>query len=129
MLTIEVDFGSHRPVYRQIAEQLRGLIAKGEVADGQELPGVRQLAASIGINLNTVAKAYRILADEGLLDLRHGSRARVLGGASAVAPEVDELERQLADVVSRLVLHGRGREEVQAFFDNAIERFFERSDR
>lgn len=112
-------------MYRQIAEQLRGLAAKGELSEGQELPSVRQLAGSIGVNLNTVAKAYRILADEGLVDLRHGSRARVRAGASSHAPEIDELERQIHDVVSRLVLHGRRREEVQAFFDNALERFFE----
>lgn len=126
MVTIEVDFGSDRPVYRQIAEQLRGLVARGEVAEGAELPSVRQLAASVGVNLNTVAKAYRILADEGLVDLRHGSRARVRGGASTEAPEIGELVRQLHDVISRLVLHGRSRAEVTAFFDSALESFFER---
>ncbi|MCC6668526.1 MAG: GntR family transcriptional regulator [Polyangiaceae bacterium] len=126
MLTIEVDFGSARPVYRQIAEQVRGLIARGDLSDGAELPSVRQLAANVGVNLNTVAKAYRILADEGLVDLRHGSRARVVGGARARAPEVEGPERELGDVISRLVLQGRGREEVSAFFETALERFFER---
>lgn len=126
MLTIEVDFGSARPVYRQIAEQVRALIARGDLSDGAELPSVRQLAANVGVNLNTVAKAYRILADEGLVDLRHGSRARVFGGARARAPEVEGLERELGDVISRLVLQGRGREEVSAFFETALERFFER---
>lgn len=86
MLTIEVDFGSARPVYRQIAEQVRGLIARGDLSDGAELPSVRQLAANVGVNLNTVAKAYRILADEGLVDLRHGSRARVVGARARVPP-------------------------------------------
>lgn len=129
MLTIEVDFGSDRPVYRQIAEQLRGLLARGALVEAEELPSVRQLAASAGINLNTVAKAYRILADEGLIDLRHGSRARVRVGAPTRAPQVDELERRLHDVVSRLLLDGRTRHEVKAFFDDALERFFEQTDR
>src|SRR6185503_5758412 len=119
MLTIEVDLGSGRPLYRQIAEQLRRLIARQELTEGQELPSVRELSSNIGINLNTVAKAYRILANEGLLALRHGSRARVRRGASAQAPETDQLENDLHDVVSRLVLHGATRTDVKAFFKNA----------
>jgi GntR family transcriptional regulator len=129
MLVIEVDFSQTLPVYRQIADQLRGLIARGDLRDGEELPSVRQLAGDVGVNLNTVAKAYRILADEALVDLRHGSRARVRLGAVAEAPEVDALERELDGVVSRLVLRGADRERVRRFFENALDRFFERPER
>ncbi|MBK7583122.1 MAG: GntR family transcriptional regulator [Myxococcales bacterium] len=128
MLTIEVDFGSQQPVYRQIAEQLRAMVARGELPVGHELPSVRELAGNIGINLNTVAKAYRILADDGLVDLRPGARARVQRVTHARTSEIDEVERQLDDVISRLVLDGRGRDDVSAFLERALARFFERSD-
>jgi GntR family transcriptional regulator len=123
VITFTLDWSSPQPVYRQIADQLRGLIARGELAEGAELPSVRQLASTIGINLNTVAKAYRALADEGLVDLRHGSRARVQRPAEP-ASEAAPLERQLDDVLSRLVLRGASREEVTAFLERALERFY-----
>src|SRR5512135_272503 len=118
MILIEVDLQARQPVYRQIADELRSLIARGKLAEADELPSVRQLASDVGVNLNTVAKAYRILADEGLLELRHGSRVRVRRGATERAPEVDALERQLGDVVSRLVLQGADRDRVRRFFDD-----------
>jgi GntR family transcriptional regulator len=123
VITFTLDWSSPQPVYRQIADQLRGLIARGELADGAELPSVRQLAATIGINLNTVAKAYRTLADEGLVDLRHGSRARVQR-AREPAAEAAHLERQLDDVLSRMVLRGDTREDVETFLERALERFY-----
>ena len=129
MLTIEVELGGPQPVYRQIADQVRGLIAKGELHDGAQLPSVRDLAASVGVNLNTVAKAYRILADEGHVDLRHGARVRVRRGTAARAPELESLTRQLLDVVSRLVLQGAERVDVQHFFDGVIDDFFSKRTR
>lgn len=125
MLGFEVDFSSTTPVYHQIALGLRALVAKGELAEGAELPSVRDLASRVGVNLNTVARAYRMLADEGLLDLKHGSRARVKSGRVPDAPQTENLERQVHDVASRLVLQGARPEEVKRFFENALERFFE----
>ncbi|MFO0569007.1 MAG: GntR family transcriptional regulator [Polyangiaceae bacterium] len=129
MLTIEIDFSSERPVYRQIAEQLRGLIARGDLGPGAELPSVREIADSAQVNLNTVAKAYRVLADEGWIDLRHGSRARVLRGEAARALDLDELARRVHDVASYLVLHGSSRSEVERFFEKSLKRFFEHKER
>lgn len=125
MLGIEVDFSSNTPVYQQIAGGVRALVAKGGLADGAELPSVRELAARVGVNLNTVARAYRTLADEGLLDLRHGSRARVKSGRVPEVQPTEGLERQVHDVASRLVLQGAGPDEVKRFFSSALERFFE----
>jgi DNA-binding transcriptional regulator YhcF (GntR family) len=122
---IEVDFSSDTPVYQQIAGGVRALVARGELADGAELPSVRDLAARVGVNLNTVARAYRTLADEGLLDLRHGSRARVKSHRVLDVQPTDGLERQVHDVASRLVLQGAGPEEVKRFFATALARFFQ----
>lgn len=121
MLTIELDWSSSQPVYRQICDQLRGLIARGELREGAELPSVRQLSAAMNVNLNTVAKAYRALADEGLVDLRHGARARVQRAASVA--DLESLERQLDAVISRLVLSGARRNEVRDLLERALDRF------
>ncbi|HMR05923.1 MAG TPA: GntR family transcriptional regulator [Polyangiaceae bacterium] len=126
MLAIQVDFSSAVPVYRQIADELRALIAQGQLADGAELPSVRDLSGRVGVNLNTVAKAYRILSDEGVVDLRHGSRAKVqVPSAPYRRSDMDDVERRLEDVVSRLVLAGASRKEVERMVQQMLERFFD----
>ncbi len=125
MLAIQVDFSSSVPVYRQIADELRALIAQGQLRDGDELPSVRDLSGRVGVNLNTVAKAYRILSEEGVVDMRHGSRAKVnVPSAPYRQSETDDIARRLDDVVSRLVLAGADRKQVERLFKKAIARFF-----
>ena len=70
-MIIFVDENDARPIYRQVADEIRALIARGELAAGVMLPPVRQLAANLGVNLNTIAAAYRELQGEGLITVRH----------------------------------------------------------
>lgn len=76
-LTIRVDLSSPVPVYKQIVDTLRVLLVKGELSAGTKLLSVRRLALELGVHFNTVSEAYRILAQEGWLELRHGSGATV----------------------------------------------------
>jgi len=75
---LRVDLASPTPVYRQICDGLRLLLVAGTPAPGDRLPTVRQLATDLNVHHNTVAEAYRMLADEGWIDLRRGRGARVL---------------------------------------------------
>ena len=77
-LTLRVELDSAVPAYRQIVDGLRILLVNGTLAPGSELPSVRRVAMDLGVHFNTVAEAYRILADEGWLDLRHGRGATVV---------------------------------------------------
>lgn len=124
MLAITVDFESDVPVYRQIADELRGLVAREQLGDGDELPSVRRLGQLVGVNQNTVAKAYRILAEEGLLDLRHGAKARIRLPSSSYRQADDDSERRLEDVVSRLVLQGAERRDIERLFARVLDRFY-----
>jgi GntR family transcriptional regulator len=124
-LRLTLDLESDVPAYRQITDQLRLLIARGSLQPGDRLPSVRQLGLILGINQNTVAKAYRILADEALVSLRHGAQAsvqrdRVRGHAT---PTPDE-ERKLRDVLARLVLAGVNRRNIERLFRRVIEDFY-----
>src|ERR1700694_6355113 len=69
-MRVEVEPSSTSPLYRQIAGQLRGGIARGEVAAGERLPIARELAAALEVNLQTVLRAYAELRDEGLVEVR-----------------------------------------------------------
>jgi GntR family transcriptional regulator len=84
--TITIDSKSSVPVYRQIVDGLRNLLVEGTLSAGDPLPSVRQLALDLGVHFNTVAQAYRVLADEGWLDLKRRRGALVLDRMQPATP-------------------------------------------
>ena len=104
-LHLTIDMASRRPIYEQLADGLKGLIARGELREGVTLPPVRQLAGDLGVNLNTVAAAYRQLQNEGLITVRHGSGAVVSSRTTAEQSEED-LRKLLRNTLTQLVLSG-----------------------
>ena len=77
-MEIEVEFQSGIPLYVQIVHQLQDLIKEGDLPPGDQLPTTRQLAVKLGINFNTVARAYRMLDREGLISTQPGRGTFVL---------------------------------------------------
>jgi GntR family transcriptional regulator len=75
---IRIDLDSPVPAYRQVANALRALLVAESFPVGKPLPTVRQLAVDLGVHHNTIAEAYRVLAEEGWLDLRRRHGAIVL---------------------------------------------------
>lgn len=69
---IQIDFRSSMPIYLQIMEQIRQKVANGELKPGDQLPTVRQMATDLRVNFNTIARAYRLLDDDGLISTQHG---------------------------------------------------------
>lgn len=74
---LRIDLASSVPIYEQIANGLRAELVAGRFDPGQKLPTVRAVAIDLGVHHNTVAQAYRQLAEEGWLDLRRRSGAMV----------------------------------------------------
>jgi GntR family transcriptional regulator len=102
-LTIVPD--DSRPIYQQVADGIKELIAHGKLPEGATLPPVRQLAADLGVNLNTIAIAYRELQKEGLIAVKHGSGSVVTSRTSNErSPE--ELLRPLRAALTELILAG-----------------------
>ena|ERR1035438_883879 len=101
-LTLQPD--DKRPIYQQITDGIKAAIARGDLREGMTLPSVRQVAGDLGVNLNTVAAAYRQLQDEGLVTVRHGAGAVI---ASRSPRPVDQAELQpLRTALTQLVLRG-----------------------
>jgi GntR family transcriptional regulator len=109
LITINPD--DQRPIYQQIVDAIKALIARGELTEGATLPPVRQVAGDLGVNLNTVATAYRALQDEGLLTIRHGSGAVVTSRTAAAKGEA-ELRTPLRTALTQLVLAGLPRTQI-----------------
>lgn len=114
-IQIQVDLQSAEPAYRQIAGQIRALVVEGRLAAGAVLPSVRRLAVDLGVHFNTVAEAYRQLAEEGLVDVSHGRSARVLD-RKVTEPRgemLDNLRRRLRSMVAELRASGMTSETVR----------------
>ena len=107
-LTLRIDLDSDVPAYRQIVDGLRILLVNGKLAPGSELPSVRRIAVDLGVHFNTVAEAYRTLADEGWLELRHGRGATVVerDAPAASAGKVTEFRRRLRALVAEMQSQG-----------------------
>ena len=107
------------PIYLQLMEQVKHGIETGALRPGEQLPGIRPLAEDLVINPNTVAKAYRELEHEGVIELRHGAGAFV-SGAVREKKLTDRLRAGQAIVAAAVErLHARG------VTDEEIRRLFE----
>ena len=110
---LTVDADDKRPLYQQVVDGIKELIVRGLLREGMTLPSVRQVAGDLGVNLNTIAAAYRQLQDEGFVAVRHGAKAVV---AARRAPDVEDndLRKGLRGAVTQLLLAGKREREILA---------------
>jgi GntR family transcriptional regulator len=106
-------------MYRQVVDGIKELIARGELAAGSSLPPVRQVAADLGVNLNTIAFAYRQLQKEGLIRIRHGSGAMVVSHVTGQTVE-DRQHAKVRAALTDLLLAGLSRTEVLALVNKVL---------
>ncbi len=111
---VVVNWSSEEPVYAQIARQVRAHIASGEMPAGRGLPSVRAVASDLGVNLNTVARAYRVLEGEGFVEIRDREGAVVAPpGREADSSTVEGLAVELGAVLARMRQAGLSMEELR----------------
>jgi GntR family transcriptional regulator len=124
---VRIDLNDPRPLEDQIAMGLRQAIAQGEVGPGEDLPSVRQLAGDLGVHWNTVARAYRRLADEGLLTVRRG-RGAVTRDQPRTHARMGRaaLRERFADAVAAGLLGGLSRKDIAEAFREALANFGDR---
>ncbi len=102
-MQIEVDLTSKVPIYVQIIDQVKHMIATGVLRPDDQLPTVRQLATDLRVNFNTIARAYRMLDDEGLISTQHGRGTYILPFLTEVNGEL--LRRQDLEWLTRHYLN------------------------
>jgi GntR family transcriptional regulator len=107
------------PIYLQLMEQVKHAIETGALRPGEQLPGIRPLAEELVINPNTVAKAYRELEHEGIIELRHGAGAFVSANARGrkAADKLRTAQPIVAAAVERLRARGLTDEEIRRLFE------------
>lgn len=105
-MDFSIDPQSGVPFYRQIIERVKYGIVRGLLSPGDQLPTVRQLAADLSVNLNTVVRAYREMEIQGVLDTQQGSGTFVANHR----PDIGELEmaQKLDQVITELLARAHG---------------------
>ena len=115
------------PIYRQILEQVRRMVASGQLQPGTELPSVRDLAVAHAVNPMTISKAYSLLEAEGVLERNRGKPMTVASQARAQTPLAKRLQ-QLDPLVDQMVLAARQLQLSEAELVKAVRRKWEESD-
>jgi GntR family transcriptional regulator len=98
-MLLRLNPSSGVPLYVQLVEQVKHAIETGATRAGEQLPSVRQMAEELLINPNTVARAYRELEHEGVIELKHGSGAYI---REAIVPRAKLMQKAHAVVRSAI---------------------------
>jgi len=125
-MMLVVERSLDEPVYEQIARQIRERVTSGELPPGTSLPGVRVLASDLGVNLNTVARAYWLLEEEGFVRIRDRSGAEVLAPARRPAAERDRLLQDLRRILARIRQMGLSLDEMRRMMERELSALSDR---
>lgn len=122
-MLISVSDHDPKPIYEQIITQIKEQARTGEIRPGDELPSVRELGESLGINLHTVHRAYQKLRDQGIIHLRLGQRAKVAAPRTRPAsPEAIEtaLTSKLRELITDAYHLGLSNEDFKNLVDELL---------
>lgn len=125
-MLFQVDLHSTKPVYQQLIDQVKFAIASEKLRPGDRLPPIREVAASIRVNRNTVAKVYSELEREGLLYSRAGQGSFVSDRGSDLSGKVrrEQLTQSIDEIVAQARLYEFSREALEALLSKRIDRVF-----
>ena len=117
---ISIDFNSDEALYLQLRNQIVYAIVKAELREGENLPSVRDMAETVGINMHTVNKAYSVLRQEGFvkLDRRKGAVVSLEADKERV---MDEMREEIAVALAKGICKGVQREEVHRLVDEMYD--------
>jgi GntR family transcriptional regulator len=119
-MVVVIERESDEPVYEQIARQIREHVVSGDLRPGHPLPTVRTLASDLGVNLNTVARAYRLLEEEGFVRIRDRSGAEVSAPSRRTSADREKLRQELREILARMRQAGLSLEHLRRLAEREI---------
>ncbi len=108
------------PLYLQLIHQVKHAVETGALREGDQLPAIRKVAVDLVMNPNTVARAYRELEHEGILDLKHGSGAFIKESAGGRARVMRKAQALVQSALERLAPLGLTEDELRRVFENEL---------
>jgi GntR family transcriptional regulator len=119
-MAMRLNPASGIPLYVQLVEQVKHAIETGAIRAGEQLPSVRQMAEDLVINPNTVARAYRDLEQEGIIELKHGSGAFIRDSMVARARLMQKAQIVLESAFDRLESFDLTEDEIRRLVENEL---------
>lgn len=124
-MKLEIDLHDRTPIYLQIVERIKHMVAVGALSPGDQLPTVRRLADDLGVNFNTVARAYALLNNDHVISTQQGRGTYVrqrTGEPTLSALRAERLSVLLDRAVVDALSLGYATDEVRKAFETAIKR-------
>ena len=121
-MLIEIDFNSEEAIYIQLCNQIILGIATSKLQEGENLPSVRQLADTIGINMHTVNKAYSVLKQEGFVTIDRRRGAVISIDADKIRA-LEEMKEELRVLLAIGSCRNISRAEVHQLIDEIYEEY------
>jgi len=120
---ISINENDARPIYQQIAGQVREKVSKGILKPGDTLLSVRDLSDSLGVNMHTVRRAYLLLRDQGIIDLRLGRKARISRRklTPLTSDAMNEIQVRLEELITDALLLGISPEDLANMVDRQLK--------
>lgn len=131
-MDIGVDFESGVPIYMQLVDRIKQMVVSGQLQPGQQLPTMRQLAADLRINYNTVGRAYTILDQDGVISTQQGRGTFI---ASRLSEEqiqrmrLDKLGGMIGQVIEEALVLGYSPQEIEDIVEEQLAAATQATDR
>ena len=122
-MKLAIDFRSKFPIYAQIEDQVRSLVAAGKLRPGDPLPSIRSLAADLGVNYNTIARVYLDLGRDGVITTYRGRGTYVADIDDEdvlVRMRQEKLQAIVRSALDKARMLGYASEEVSAAFEDQL---------
>ena len=121
-MDITVHVNAPEPVYEQIVRQIHDAVKSGTLKPDAALPTVRQLAGDLRLNRNTVARAYKLLEDQGVILTagRKGTFVRYEAANEVAKVKTGRAERLMRRLIKTLIVEGMSRKEIADIFNSAL---------
>jgi len=121
-MDISINIAAPEPVYEQIVRQIHDGVRSGALLPGAALPTVRQLAIDLVLNRNTVARAYKILEDQGVIQTagRKGTFVRRHAADEVARMKSGHADRTMRHAIEVLLSNGLSRDEIAGVFKRAL---------
>ncbi len=118
----KINHSSTTPIYQQVVDEIRKLIAIGELKPGDSLPSIRGLAAQLDVAVNTIARAYQELDSLNIIEgnRRKGSFIRL-----NILEHPLESKKLFKEPILKLIQEGLSKKEIKAIFDNNLSQIFD----
>jgi GntR family transcriptional regulator len=123
-MDIQIDLESGVPIYIQLVERIEQMVLSGQLQPGQQLPTIRQLAADLRINYNTVGRAYLILDQEGIISTQQGRGTYIttrLDEAQVQKLWMDKLRGMIGQAIHDALALGYSRQDIERIVKEQLD--------